>query len=577
MQNNMDWNRWRGTAFLSVVTDGGCCHQTLCMPVKTGLQMIQTFFKWLGAIPLTLRASFVCLCSMAALHGQETNAVSPTNLLQRAWSEFSSNEYVQAEESFRIAILAAPTNANAYAGLGRSLYQLKQYPAAITNLERALALQPGHTNWLLFLGESYSSAGNSSKAANVFQQYVSLRTNDDEGNAWLSFVLYQQAQYDRAASAAKSGITLNPSNTFCFRQLGYSLEQLNRHADAVQAFRHAIALDPTDGDTYFQCGMSLFPLGRFEEAATNFETACAIQKDNRWAHLMLFSCYLSLLQPQKACQVFPAICAIGRGAVMLAYLVTMGTLLLLSFRIHSKPFFGRWFSVTAWSWGQSDVGPKAFPSIRFSLAWLAAYGEGQFAFLFVPGMFSRIKPAESLVAIATLASIPVLIVGMLGFHRQPWGKPFAWPLRFGTKKTLWLGLFGLVLVWLFSWVYTGLVQFVTHHTPVQETMTLIGPGLKTHPLFSFAAIAIFMPVVEEILFRGLLFGALERRLPPAGVIMVTSLVFALCHFQIVFFIPILGVGILLGWARLKTGSIGLPILIHALNNGLSVLMVIFAS
>ena len=113
--------------------------------------------------------------------------------------------------------------------------------------------------------------------------------------------------------------------------------------------------------------------------------------------------------------------------------------------------------------------------------------------------------------------------------------------------------------------------------PVQETLPLIEPALKTHPLVAFAAIAILMPVVEEMLFRGLLYGALERRLPPAGVIMVTSLVFALCHFQIAFFIPILAVGILLGWTRSKTGSIGLPVLIHALNNGLATLMAIFTS
>ena len=57
--------------------------------------------------------------------------------------------------SFHAAVVAAPTNADAYAGLGRSQYYLKEYPWAIRNLERALTLQPGHTNWLLFLGESY--------------------------------------------------------------------------------------------------------------------------------------------------------------------------------------------------------------------------------------------------------------------------------------------------------------------------------------------------------------------------------------------------------------------------------------
>lgn len=547
------------------------------VPAKIRLQMIQTILKCRGAIHWSLCAALVCLFSQTSLHGQDTNVISLTNVLQSAWSEFSSNHYGKAEQAFRVAIAAAPTDADAYAGLARSLYQLKQYPAAITNLERALALQPGHTNWLLFLGKSYSSAGNSSKAANLFQQYISLRTNDAEGYAWLSFALFNQAQYDKAASAARRGIALNLTNADCFRYLGYCLEQLNQHEDAVNAFRQAIAINPNDADAYFQCGMSLFPLGRLDEAATNFEAVYALQKDNRAAQVMSFACYLSLMQPQKAYQVFPAVFVIGTCALMLAYLVALGFLLRSSFRVRGKPLVGRWFSVTAWSWRQSEINPRAFPSIWFSLVWLTTYGGGQSALVFAPVLLFQVTPSVSLLAGITLATTPILIAGMLGFSRQPWGKPFAWPLHLGTKKTIWLGLLGLVLLELFVWSYTWLVQLVTHHVPVQETFPLIEAALKTHPLVTFTAIAILGPVVEEILFRGLLYGALERRLPPVGVIMVTSLVFALCHFQITFFIPLLIVGILLGWARSKTGSIGLPILIHTLNNGLATLMAIFNS
>jgi len=109
--------------------------------------------------------------------------------------------------------------------------------------------------------------------------------------------------------------------------------------------------------------------------------------------------------------------------------------------------------------------------------------------------------------------------------------------------------------------------------PVQETEHLIESALKTTPLVVIFAVVILGPVVEEILVRGLLYGFLESRLATNIAIILTALAFALYHLQMVYFIPLFGIGLLLGWARSKTGSIGLPILIHVLNNGFFVLLV----
>lgn len=509
--------------------------------------------KWVRAIPLILVVDLLCVFSMATLHGQVTNTISPPDLLQGAWDALASNHYMEAEMSFHAAVVAAPTNADAYAGLGRSQYYLKEYPWAIRNLERALTLQPGHTNWLLFLGESYYLGSEHSKATNLLQRYVLLRTDDAKGYAWLSRALSQVAQYDEAASAAKRAITLNPTNAYYYRQLGYCLERLNRHEDAIRAFRQAIAIDPQDGDAWWRCAQSLVEMRRLDEAATSLEKVCAIQKDNREAYWLLFGCYLGSLQYQKACQFFPMAFAIGGCALMLFYL--MGLVFLLPFSLR--------------------ICPPAFPGIWFSLAWLALYLEGQLALIPLLGLLFQSKSSEFLWAGMILAGIPVLLAGMFGFRQQPWGKPFAWPMDLGTKKTIWLCLLGLVLMWLFDWAYQGLVERITHQSaPVQEVVLLIKSALKSNPLVAFLAVIILIPVVEEILFRGLLYGALERRLPTDGTIIVTALVFALYHFQMAFFIPLFGVGVLLGWTRSKTGSIGLPILIHVLNNGLSLLMVI---
>lgn len=98
------------------------------------------------------------------------------------------------------------------------------------------------------------------------------------------------------------------------------------------------------------------------------------------------------------------------------------------------------------------------------------------------------------------------------------------------------------------------------------------------PLF-WIAIVVFGPVFEELFIRGFLFiGFMKSRLGPVGAVILTTLVWALLHVQYGFYeITIIFIlGLILGIVRYKTGSLWAPVIIHALNNFLAVLLVHFS-
>jgi membrane protease YdiL (CAAX protease family) len=75
------------------------------------------------------------------------------------------------------------------------------------------------------------------------------------------------------------------------------------------------------------------------------------------------------------------------------------------------------------------------------------------------------------------------------------------------------------------------------------------------------------PVVEELFFRGLLFGAVRKR--GAGAVLtvvITAIVFAGFHFEPVRFFVLLPSGLVLGWVRWRTGSTGASMVAHGLVN-----------
>ena len=82
-------------------------------------------------------------------------------------------------------------------------------------------------------------------------------------------------------------------------------------------------------------------------------------------------------------------------------------------------------------------------------------------------------------------------------------------------------------------------------------------------------IIILAPIFEEALFRGFLLPALvPTRLGRSGAILATSLGFSLLHVQYDFIgmAMIFGFGVILGMARMRYGTVLLPIALHMLLN-----------
>jgi hypothetical protein len=87
--------------------------------------------------------------------------------------------------------------------------------------------------------------------------------------------------------------------------------------------------------------------------------------------------------------------------------------------------------------------------------------------------------------------------------------------------------------------------------------------------WSFAA-----PLFEELVFRGTLWGLLERALPPPVVLLITSVIFAAYHVDPIHVILAFPVGLLIGWVRMTSGSIYPAILLHFVNNTLAIVLLL---
>src|SRR5205823_11233891 len=128
------------------------------------------------------------------------------------------------------------------------------------------------------------------------------------------------------------------------------------------------------------------------------------------------------------------------------------------------------------------------------------------------------------------------VVATTGFARQPWGAPFQLPWRFGSWKAAMLSLLLLFMLFLMGAAFSTLYVEITHKPPpLQYSIPLIQKALQTNPVIAWLTVPLVIPAVEEILFRGLFYGAFEKRWGIKGAILGSAFVFACVHLQFVGF------------------------------------------
>jgi membrane protease YdiL (CAAX protease family) len=131
---------------------------------------------------------------------------------------------------------------------------------------------------------------------------------------------------------------------------------------------------------------------------------------------------------------------------------------------------------------------------------------------------------------------------------------------------------GFTVGWMPGWIVEQLLEVAPwlslgNLEMLAEAVENAGPLGLAGMAFS---IAILAPVFEEAVFRGALWGMLERSLPPAAVWVITSLLFALIHMDPVHVIGVTFTGFILGWVRWMGGSIWPCIAVHFINNAMGV-------
>ena len=153
-----------------------------------------------------------------------------------------------------------------------------------------------------------------------------------------------------------------------------------------------------------------------------------------------------------------------------------------------------------------------------------------------------------------------LFITMCVFAMMHWPSLAVQFRRFGFANAwAWVSLGALVPMLAINYVYHSWVM-----RDIGMDMPEVWSDMPVRAQIFF--ICVMPAVLEEVAFRGLLQHWLQVALRAMPALVLSSALFMSLHFSVISAPYLFGVGMLLGWAKYKTGSLYPPILIHFLHN-----------
>ena len=207
-------------------------------------------------------------------------------------------------------------------------------------------------------------------------------------------------------------------------------------------------------------------------------------------------------------------------------------------------FVGFWSAAAYYAYFAPDRGAPGEPLYRFSTAVAGLVTFGVLLAIALTIAFARNGPARELLA---------------------WRRPSSWKLAAGLS----------ILVLVAVYVTAALLSQVVGLDPGGEQGLLPRewrPDRLRQYAANFLVIAVFAPLVEELLFRGLGYSLLRPFGRPLAIVAVGA-AFAAAHGLVEAF-PLLALfGVGLAWIRERTGSVLPCIVLHGLFNAIAMLAV----
>jgi len=119
---------------------------------------------------------------------------------------------------------------------------------------------------------------------------------------------------------------------------------------------------------------------------------------------------------------------------------------------------------------------------------------------------------------------------------------------------------------------SGIASLVEGFGLFPEHAEIIGITLSGNIWMQIACVGLLAPIVEEIIFRGILLGRMSKKMKPILAICLQALIFSIIHMNLLQGMYAFVLGVVLGLVVVRVKSIWAVIVVHFAHNSISIVI-----
>ncbi len=161
-------------------------------------------------------------------------------------------DYDQSRALYKKASLVNPNLAEAWFGIGLTLFKDDKGKDALQFFKRAVLLETDNIEYLMVLAECEYALDKTDDAIGTFEKVTELDPSFAE--AWIdwSYVLYKSADYAGAEKLLKTALTFNPESFACYYRLALVLYKSGKTKESLVQFEKALQLNFEEHNHLFE-------------------------------------------------------------------------------------------------------------------------------------------------------------------------------------------------------------------------------------------------------------------------------------------------------------------------------------
>jgi tetratricopeptide (TPR) repeat protein len=173
-----------------------------------------------------------------------------------------------------------PYSTNAEAGRlyddARAAFQRHDVQGEISNLKKAVDVDPKFVRAWLWLGEIYKFTRQNDLAVQCYKKAIEIDPQQAVSYKALAITLLSEKKYDEAVAALKQLVKVSPDQADEYLTLGSTLVFMKRYSDALPVLETAAKLAPDQSGPQMLLGRAYIHMGNVDFARASFQKAVTL-------------------------------------------------------------------------------------------------------------------------------------------------------------------------------------------------------------------------------------------------------------------------------------------------------------